>query len=316
MPVRAGVKWWIYNKLTSVRWLRQLHEQLLRYAIARNFVVVAIAIITVLALSVNPWVIRAVQTTLVLMALIGVLFAAWDFGLRWSDTQIGQAKRDSAFDKVLRKPLEPTEGWLAETSRTRENLQLAAQLEHEAFSIYGNTSESVRVDRLARWSSLCPNCIFFIAQHGEIVGYSVIIPVSEMDAQRYREGLMKEFGFVPDVSDNRPTLFYAQALFLKREFQGRNECLGLAQRAFLTHLGSFFPDGTFQPFCVLADSETLDGARFLCNLGFEKGPKSANGRPIWELDLRQPQRLNDYGRYFGDIFTEILSASQEAVGRA
>jgi hypothetical protein len=305
MGLKTGLRWWIYDHLARVQWIRRLHEVLLPFARALSVLAGAITV-GVLSWIAQPSAVWVVRGLLAFATAVAAFFAVWDFGIRWTDSQVGAFKRKVDFTQLLCTPLPSTEARHA----TAEEVSLAAKLEHEAFSIYGSTTEDIRAQRLGKWFADCSKSIYFMLRDSKIIGYSVIIPVSKLDAERYRAGLMKEFGFVPDTSSNPPMAFYAQSLFLEREWQSHSECLGLAQRVFLQHLASFFPAGASTSFCILADSETWDGRRFLYNLGFRRGEaKGADGRPIYELDLRQPDKLNDDGKVFLDVFPKIVAAN-------
>jgi hypothetical protein len=306
---RTGLRWWVYNHLARVQWIRKLHELLQPFAGAKSVLAGAVSI-GVLSFIVQSWAVWTTRVILAASTAIAASFAAWDYGIRWVDAPVGTFKRDIQFDELLQKPLQPTEGRPGDVLRATTEQNLAASLEHEAFSTYSSTPAVDRATRLGRWFPASTKSLYFMLRNQTVIGYSVIIPVSDLDANRYREGYLKEFGFVPSTTGGPPTAIYAQSLFLKRELQGRDECLGLPQRIFLAHLASLFSDGEFHPFCVLADSETWDGARFLQNLGFEKGKKSADGRQIFELDLRDPGRLNPDGQRFEAAFKRVLSANR------
>lgn len=308
---KTGIRWLVYDNLMRVKWLRKLHDILQPYAKARSILAVVIAI-GALSLVVEPWAVVVMRSLVLAVSAIAAFFAVWDFAVRWTDSQVGASKRDINFSELLVKPLLPTEARPANVAHAQEDVSLAARLEHEAFSMYGTTSEDVRAERIKKWFPNCCKSIYFMLRRETEIGYSIIIPVSELDAQRYRDGLMKEWGFVPDQSPEGPTIFYAQSLYLKRELQNQTECLGLAQRVFFQHIANFFPEGSYRPFCILADSETWHGARFLLNLGFTVAGKSADGRPIYQLDLRQPYQLNDDGRVSQSVFKTMVAANLSA----
>ena len=131
-------------------------------------------------------------------------------------------KRNIDFESILCKPLSHSEYRVAES--TDKDLQLAAKLEHEAFSIYGTTRVHARFQRLKIWHQTDKNFIFFMLHEGEVVGYSAIFPISELDAKRCRAGLLKEFGLDPKQPGSPPTFFYAQAIYLRRDLQGHKDC--------------------------------------------------------------------------------------------
>src|SRR6266853_1442647 len=215
MILKTGLRWWIYDHLARVRWIRQFHEVLLPFAGARSVLAGAITI-GVLSWIAQPSAVWVVRGLLAFATAVATFFVVWDFGIRWTDSQVGAFKRDIHFIELLRKPLLSTEGRLANPVQTDAEVSLAATLEHKAFSSYGSTPEDIRKERLGEWFARCPNSIYFMLHGRTVIGYNVIIPVSELDAQRYRAGLMKEFGFVPDASSDPPKAFYAQSLFLER----------------------------------------------------------------------------------------------------
>jgi hypothetical protein len=187
-----------------------------------------------------------------------------------------------------------------------EDIERVGKLEHDAFRGPSRTSLPERIERIANWLKELDGLGQFMYFKGELVGYSVIIPVSENQAEKFTRGYATEWAF--DVSlppKNLPRLtLYSQAVFVRHRHHGDDSSLGIAQAGVLNHLldlakrlrSDMVNDVSSETVWrlllrtrILADEGSPSGARFMRNLGFvRRRKKTSNKRHIWELDLSLP----------------------------
>jgi hypothetical protein len=188
------------------------------------------------------------------------------------------------------------------------DIRQAAELEHEAFFGPSLTSLAERIERIGLWLRSAYGLGQFIYFDDKLIGYSVMIPVSDPQMMRFLKGYSTEWSFdvtLPAPDAPRLTL-YAQSIFVKHKFHSGISTLGLAQAAALNHLLSLLQQfssimGTgrsnqavwnlLQNTRIVADEGSSRGRRFMRHLGFVRHRKrTANKRNIWILDLSTPPR--------------------------
>ena len=181
-----------------------------------------------------------------------------------------------------------------------------AKLEHDAFYGPSRTPLATRTTRISKWLSKANNLAQLIYFQGELIGYSVIIPVSEEQAKDFKEGLATEWFFKVEkpLAGQGSLTLYAQSIFIKHRLHGDQKTLGLAQSAALHHViallreyaqlvfGSSTSDDVaalLRRTTILADEGSTRGGAFMKHVGFRRWKKkTANNRNIWELSFSTP----------------------------
>jgi hypothetical protein len=208
------------------------------------------------------------------------------------------------FDRIIRMKKRAVFRPVVATSEA--DMIEVGQLENDAFYGPSRTSLEDRIHRITGWLSKMDGLGQFIYFDGELIGYSVIIPVSEAQADKFVNGYTIEWAFDVSVPMQVPSqlTLYGQAIYVDHRHHGNDSSLGVAQAAALHHLlclmkrlsGILLKDDSskavwrlLQQTRILADEGTLPGRGFMKHLGFiRREKKTANNRPIWELNFSRP----------------------------
>ena len=241
----------------------------------------------------------------VFLGVLGML--AYGLDLLW-DVARAPAPTRRINDPFMRRILSPVASARFELIKSSEKnrFPIVSEIEHLAFSGRSRTAREARLDRISKWLDKADNLAQLIYLNDELVGYSVIIPVSEEQADQFKASLATEWFFnvvKPRQSQQRLTL-YAQAIYLKPKFHGDDTTYGLSQSGALNHVLVLLAEYAqlvfgasrtvdivelVQRTRILADEGSGAGAGFMKNLGFERcKAKTANNRFIWELEFSRP----------------------------